>query len=125
MGGCKKYFINILKKKSVQTRFGHKNKRKKDWVYFLKIARITLMIDPTTTTQPATTVIISGMPGIVKVESIIPDPTASATITPTTHAKIPTIVLSAMFTSLFLFSPCREMEKNHCHHERDYNCEDE
>jgi len=82
------------------------------------------MIAPTTTTQPATTVITPGIPGTVNVESIIPDPTASATITPTTHAKIPTIVLSAMFTSLSLFSPCREMEESHCHYECDYECED-
>jgi len=61
------------------------------------------MIAPITTTQPATTVITPGIPGTVNVESIIPDPTASATITPTTHEKIPTIVLSAMFLPPYFF----------------------
>ena len=72
-------------------------------VYFLKTARITLMIAPTTTTQPATITMIGGMPGTSRGPLIIPDPTASATITPTTHAKIPTIVLSAMLPPYFFF----------------------
>ena len=93
-----------------------KQENKKWQVYLPKITIRTLMIAPTTTTHPATTVMILGIPGIVKTSSIIPEPTASDTNIPTTHARIPAIPF-AIFTSFFYFFfflfAC-EMEKYHC-----------
>jgi len=82
-----------------------KNKKikNKGWIYFLKIARIKLMIAPTTTTHPATIVIIDGIAGIVSVPSIIPEPTASADMIPTIHVNIPTMLPSFIFTSFKIF----------------------
>jgi len=65
-------------------------------IYFLKIARITLKIAPTTTTHPAITVTLFS-PGITKVLSIIPEPTARDTKIPTIHAKIPISEFSSIF----------------------------
>jgi hypothetical protein len=67
-----------------------KNKNKKiACVYLLKIASITLRIAPTTTIHPAMIVIIDGIAGIASVPSIMPEPTASDTMTPTIHVNIP------------------------------------
>lgn len=91
-------------------------------VYLLKTASNTLIIAPTTTTQPEAIVMIAGIAGIVSVPSIIPEPTARDTMIPTTQIKIPTKLLSCIFTSLFfIFFSCGVMEKYHCSNE----CDDE
>lgn len=62
------------------------------------------MIAPTTTTQPAMIVIIGGSIGIFNVESIIPEPTAKETRTPTIHITTPTkLLLSFIFHLLLAF----------------------
>lgn len=83
----------------------------------LKIARIKLMIAPTTTTHPAIVVIIAGIAGTDRVPLIMPEPTARATMIPTIHVNIPTKLFSFILPPLkFFSSPCGEMEKYHrCH----------
>ena len=77
--------------------------RKNLLVYLLKIARITLIIAPTTTTHPAIIVMIPGMAGTAKVPSIMPEPTARATITPTIHVNTAAKLFSAILFTSFLF----------------------
>ena len=100
----KSWFIEgILEKKCPKDWTKIKKKNKKKWViYLLKIASTRLMIAPTTTIQPAITVITAGIPGITNTPSIIPEPTANETRIPTIHVITP-IKLSLIFYLLFGF----------------------
>jgi hypothetical protein len=84
--------------------FGPPNKKenKKMLAYLLNIAIMTLMIAPTTTTQPAITLIIPII-GTAIMPSISAKPTAKDTMIPTIHVIIDRIPVSffAMFTSVF------------------------
>jgi len=68
----------------------------------LKIASTRLIIAPTTTIQPAITVMIDGIIGIGSLPLIIPEPTAKETRIPTIHVITP-IKLSLIFYLLFDF----------------------
>jgi hypothetical protein len=70
--------------------------------YLLKIAKTTLTIAPHTTIHPETIVMMVGMVGIESVPSIIPDPTAKATMMPTIQIRMEIKFLSCIFIYLLL-----------------------
>lgn len=95
----------ILKWKIEKSKRGLDEKKRKNIliIYLLNSASAMLIIAPTTTTQPEITVTTAGRAGTTSVPSIIPEPTARDTITPTIHIKIPTKLFCILTSFYFLF----------------------